>query len=507
MLLIQKTLFKYRLEILIAFVLVALYFILRLYNIMSLPIFTDEAIYVRWSQIAKQDASWRFISLTDGKQPMFVWIAMIMMRFIEDPLLASRLVSVSGGFFTMIGLFLLGNELFKNKWAGFISSFLYIIYPFALVYDRMALYDSLVGTFAVWSLYFEVLLVRRLRLDFALILSMVLGGGILTKTSGFFSIYLVPFLLLIFDWKKKDKHLKFLILAALITLSIALAYAYYSILRLSPFFYIINEKNALFVFPLSEWLKHPFLYFLSNLSGLWDWFITYMTWPVFLLVVLSFLISKKFLREKVLLLAWFIVPFFALVLFGKTIYPRFIFFMTLSLIPLAAFSIFEITEKLKNKFIAIIVVSSLLLLFIRSDWLIINDFKNAPIPVVDLDQYINGWPAGGGINEAIQFFDSEASSKKIFIGTEGTFGLMPFSIEIYLKNNPNITIFGFWPVGDKPPAEIIKASKAMDTYVIFYQPCPSCSHNGGAPVSWPLVLISQVKKGSSNYFSVYKVKP
>src|SRR6185436_7623182 len=144
---------KYVKEMSIGVGLFAAYLFLRLTQIMSLPLFTDEAIYTRWSQIAKQDASWRFISLTDGKQPMFVWWDMIFMRFAHDPLLAGRLVSVVCGLLTMVGLFLLGREIFKNKWVGILSAGLYVLYPFALVYDRMALYDSMVGMFTVWSLY------------------------------------------------------------------------------------------------------------------------------------------------------------------------------------------------------------------------------------------------------------------------------------------------------------------------------------------------------------------
>src|SRR5690242_15936605 len=110
------------------------YVALRLTNIMSLPLFTDEAIYTRWSQIARYDAAWRFISLTDGKQPMFVWWDMMFMRLTHDPLLAGRLVSVVCGLLTMLGLYLLGREIFKNKWVGFITAGLYLFYPFALVY-------------------------------------------------------------------------------------------------------------------------------------------------------------------------------------------------------------------------------------------------------------------------------------------------------------------------------------------------------------------------------------
>ena len=88
--------------ILIALILSIAYFATRLYNIEALPLFTDEAIYTRWSQIARFDANWRFISLTDGKQPSFVWFDMIVMKFVNDPLLAGRLVSVMAGILSLI---------------------------------------------------------------------------------------------------------------------------------------------------------------------------------------------------------------------------------------------------------------------------------------------------------------------------------------------------------------------------------------------------------------------
>ncbi|MBI2195608.1 MAG: glycosyltransferase family 39 protein [Candidatus Levybacteria bacterium] len=236
---------KYKVEIIAALLLVPSYLFLRLYNIMSLPLFTDEAIYVRWSQIARFDASWRFISLTDGKQPSFVWLTMTIMRFVDDPLLAGRLVSVIAGLATMIGLYLLGRELFKNKWIGLVSSFLYLIFPMALVYDRMALYDSLVGMFMVWSLYLTVLLVRTVRPDVALILGMVIGGGVLTKTSAFFSVPLLFATYLIFDWRQKANE-RLPKLVGLSLTAIIMAFAFYSILRLSPFYHIISDKPSVF---------------------------------------------------------------------------------------------------------------------------------------------------------------------------------------------------------------------------------------------------------------------
>src|SRR5258705_2936717 len=111
---------------------IGLFFVTRFYNILGIPIFTDEAIYARWSQIASNDAAWRFISLTDGKQPMYIWIAMILMKIIHEPLLAARSVSVISGFFSVIGLFFLTNEVFKNRKIALLASFLYVLYPFSL---------------------------------------------------------------------------------------------------------------------------------------------------------------------------------------------------------------------------------------------------------------------------------------------------------------------------------------------------------------------------------------
>jgi len=95
--------------------LVVLYAVTRLTNLTKLPIFTDEAIYIRWSQIGSRDANWRFISLVDGKQPLFTWIMMVFLRVIADPLLAGRLVSVLAGAMTTVGMWLTAQELFKSK--------------------------------------------------------------------------------------------------------------------------------------------------------------------------------------------------------------------------------------------------------------------------------------------------------------------------------------------------------------------------------------------------------
>lgn len=484
------------------------YLFLRLYNITSLPLFTDEAIYTRWAQIARFDAAWRFISLTDGKQPSFVWLDMIFMRFVNDPLLAGRLVSVAAGIGSVVGLFFLASEVFKNnlsrvesKRIGLFASFLYVVFPFALVYDRMVLYDSLVATGAIWALYFEILLVRRVRLDLALILGMIIGAGVLTKTSAFFFIYLLPFSLLLFNFSSKDRAEKVLKWVLLASISVILAYAFYMILRLSPFFHIINDKNEVFVYPIKEWLDHPFRFLLGNLRGQVDWFVRYFTVPGIILILVS-LFDKNYIREKLFLLVWFLAPFLALAFFGKVLYPRFIFFMMMPLLVLAAYGIEMITIRFRHYYVRGIVVLIFILLMLRSDFYILTNFAEAPIPALDLKQYINGWPAGGGTDEIISFLNEKSKSGKIYVASEGTFGSLPtYAVEIYLGDNRKVEKRGIYPIPPDIPEDLLLMAKKMPVYFIFNQ-------SQTPPISWPLRFIAKYQKGIANsYMSLYEVLP
>lgn len=500
---------KRKVELIFITLLVVLYGFSRLVALTNIPIFTDEAIYLRWAQIARDDANWRFISLTDGKQPLFVWLTMLAMKIISDPMIAGRMVSVLSGFLTAIGLFFLSREIFTKKWIGIIAAGLYVIYPFALIYDRLALYDSLVGTFAVWSLYGTVRLVRYLNLDVALLLGLVTGSALLNKTSGFFTLYLLPFALLIFDWKKKnlrERVVRFILLGGVVTL---VSYGMYSILRLSPFFYIIEEKNAVFVYPFKDWIQHPFVYFWQNLRALFDWLVIYMGLPFILLAGGSLFLKKIFIKEKILLILWFGLPFIALALFGKTLYPRYIFFMTLSLLPLIAYSIYILYERLKEKLFLRLCFLILAIFYpLVSSIFILTDFKNAPIPLADKSQYLTGWPSGVGIPETINFFQEKAKKGEIFIGTEGTFGLLPFAYELYFVNNKNITIKGYWPIGPDIYPELAKISLVKPTYIVFYQDCIPCEATGVAPRTWPIKKIMQIAKAEKDtYVTVYQVIP
>jgi len=498
---------KYYLFICLAGILL-LYFFTRLYHILMVPIFTDEAIYIRWSQIAANDASWRFISLTDGKQPMYVWIAIFFIKAIHDPLLAGRLVSVFAGFLSTIGIFFVGREIFKNTKIGLLSSLLYALYPFAIVYDKLAIYDSLVATCMIWILYFSILLVRHVRLDLGMILGMAIGGGMLTKSNADFGFILLPFSLLLFPFKKKFYKKRFYMFIIYALVAVVIANAMYAILRLSPYYYIIGQKNLTFIYSFHDWIREPFAFLIGNLKGLDGWFVEYMTIPFLILVISSFFVDKKFLKEKLLLLIWFVVPFIALAFFGKIIYPRYLLNMTMSLIPLGAYALFALQQVVKKLGLKILLFFVFMSMFLVNDYLLLTNFANSFIPDADKGQLITGWPSGVGVSQTVSYLEQQAQQGKIYVGTEGTYGLMPYALQIYLVNNPNVTIEGFWPIDNTPPKELTDAAKKMPTYVVFYQSCPPCQNTGIAPLQWPVTQIFQIKRIDPNsYYTLYKVNP
>jgi 4-amino-4-deoxy-L-arabinose transferase-like glycosyltransferase len=475
------------------------YFVIRITNLTALPIFTDEAIYIRWSQIGAQDAAWRFISLTDGKQPLYTWFAMAAVRIFHDPLFAGRFVSIMSGFMGMLGMYMLGYELFRKKSVGILASFLYLVSPFTLMYDRLALYDSLVAAFSIWNFYLAILLVRTIRLDVALIFGLTLGVGMLNKTSAFLSLYLVPVTLLLFDWKKTTRNGRLVCWVGLVILAAVLSQIVYSILRLSPFFYIIAQKNALFVYPLKEWLKHPFDSLYWNLHGLFDWLIHYLTLPIFVACLAPFILNSKKTLEKILLISWWIIPFTGLALFGRVLYPRFILFMAMPLLVMSAYTIDWIIQSIRNRIwrLGLIVLICVQCVYISQG--VVFDIVHSKIPKSEMGQYINDWPSGWGTNQIVLYLNRESQKEHLAVYTEGTFGLFPFALEIYLNKNTNIEIHGVWPPSRTIPDDIALSASKKSTYYI--------TNLTQTKPDWPLELIDSFQKGNNpnSFMRLYKI--
>lgn len=483
-------------EVLLVIGIAIVTFVTRVVNLLNIPIFTDEAIYIRWAQIGLADPAQRYIALTDGKQPLLTWFMYPMFKLFHDPLFAGRFVSVLSGVAAVVGIYFVARNLFGKK-AAVASSILYIIAPFNLLYDRLALMDSLLATIGIWSLYLEILLVKKIRLDVALLLGMTVGLGLLTKSSALFYILLLPFSLVLFDFKAKKKIRRLLKWVGLSLISTFIAEVMYNSLRLSPWFYLIKQKNYSFIYTVPEFFHAPFSVFLPNLHGLLQFLIPYMTVPVdvVLIVIFIFAIIKKDNRLA-LLYFWFLVPFLALAAFGKVLFPRFLLFMTMSLLVIVGYTLTAFGSFSSKKMKAFLIVIPIIVIFpLYQSFLLLTNPVNAAIPVTDRNQLFNNWPSGYGVNEVITYLKDKSSYGKIVLGTEGTFGLFPAVFQIYLGNDKNIDIHGYWPVGNIPSV-LLESAKKYPTYLVFKE-------TQQVPSNWPLKLIGKYRRGNSDTFLLF----
>lgn len=445
-----------------------LYFFTRLVNLKIIPIFTDEAIYSYWAQVALHDPVNRFISLEDGKQPLFIWLAAVFQKFISDPLVAARLVSASAGFLSTVAIYLLAKNIFDAKIAR-IASVLYIILPFTLLYDRLALFDSLLTMLGVWAVLFGIKLAREPRLDWAMLTGIAIGMAMITKSSGVLFLYLLPASLLLADFKKSKvaKIAKWLPFAFIV---LVISQIIYNSLRLSPLFYIIARKNQEFIRPPSEVIATPFLYAVSNVSALVSWTVTYMGIPLAIIATVAAFWGLLQKNKKVAYLTILILaPFAAEVLFNKVLYPRFILFYFPYVILLVAFGTAALVQRFQKfkSYLVILILVALLVPTVNSFFLLTSPTR-AKIASSDTGQYLNDWPAGYGVDEIVTFLKNQPKDRQIYVGTEGTFGLLPRALQIYFFGQENIHLIGFWPVNRNDlPAQILDLAKNNPTYFVF----------------------------------------
>jgi hypothetical protein len=477
----------------------ALFIITRLAGILKIPIFTDEAIYLRWSQIASWDASQRFIPLIDGKQPLYMWVTMVVMRIINEPLLAGRLVSVFSGFGALVGIFMLTKELF-NKKTAFLAAFLYVVFPLFVLYDKMALVDAMLTMFGVWSLWLAVKMAKERKLVYALLLGGTLGFAYLTKSPAVFFVILSFLSGLFIDFKKKQEVSQVVKFIALFVVAFIIAQGFYNILRLSPMMHMVARKNSTFVRSFSEVLKDPFFNFWGNLKGVGKWIINYVSIPLIVLSILGIGIkTKNKWREKLFLSFWFFGPLLAYSLFGKVLYPRYILFFTPALMIFTAHTIIQLKKHFASK---IFYIGVLLVLIpnLYTSFKLITDPIDAPIPKADKGQFFNSYFAGDGVEEVVEFFKKKTKEEEVVLYTEGTFGLLPYAVELYFNTNPNIKIIGVWPLSDVP-SDKVRYVEEKANYLIT-------NETQDVPKHWPIERIFEVQKGkSTDKLRLFKIVP
>ncbi|MBI3619808.1 glycosyltransferase family 39 protein, partial [Candidatus Roizmanbacteria bacterium] len=475
------------------------YLVTRLVNLSRFPVFGDEGIYIHWAKTAWHDASWRFVSLTDGKQPLQTWGTIPLLKlFPNNALLAGRLFSVGTGLAALLGMFVLVYYLFGKK-PALKAAFLFVVTPYFLFYDRMALVDSGVNAAFIWILFFSLLLVKTLRLDVALVFGLTAGFSLLAKSSVRVFVMLslfAPITIFHHPWKPYLK--KTLSYFFLFGVTLVIALALYNIQRLSPFLHFVEEKNKTFIMTFAEFAKTPFAYAKGNFSII----------PYYILVeggvLLIFFgiaglykLLKRDWRLGMYFLIWLTAPYLAITFFSKVLYPRYLIFFASLLLVLS----FYFQTGIKNKTLSLIVYISMIVTVLYFDYAVIFDFKNTPLPAIDRGQYIEGTTAGWGVKDIIDFARKKSAEKSVILVAEGDFGVVGDQLEVFVRQSDKILIRGVWPLEKKDLIANQKELRSHYVYLVF-------SHRQEFPSDWPMKLVASFPKpGQQKAINLYELMP
>jgi len=442
----------------------SLYFFTRLIHLTSLPVFADEAIYIRWSQIIKNVETLRFIPLTDGKQPLFMWLTVPFLSYIKDPLVAGRIIAVLSGFSNIVFLFLTTSILLSlkkhysspieliiksvkaNFYPALLSSTIYTLLPFTLFFDRLATPDNLLSAFSLIAIFLTILQSKFYRLDISIILAVSLGLAWITKSPALYFITLstVYLFLNLFFIPKTHKLIK--IIHVLIVPIISLAI--YNLLRLGPQFHMIAIRNKDYVWPLTEILKHPLDPLKPHLLASLKVYSYFLSIPFLLLFPIAIILGikrkhfQKLNLSTIYIFLTFLAPLLATTSMAKVFTGRYILFTVapLILILLILLSNSFKTLKLPRLFIPIIFILVFTPNIIRANKIIFSPF-NLNLPDTE-SGYINSWTAGWGLKDISDYLIDRSKYANVIVGTEGTFGTLPDGLQIYTDGVPRLTIIG-----------------------------------------------------------------
>ncbi|MDO8488371.1 MAG: glycosyltransferase family 39 protein [bacterium] len=476
--------------------------VLRFVNLNSLPVFVDESIYVRWSQVMQAESSLRFLPLSDGKQPLYMWTLMPLLRFFSDPLIAGRVLSAVTGLGTILGVGIAAYLLFKSTRAGVVSAAIYATVPYAVFFDRMALADGMLTMWLVWTFVFVYLAIRHLRFDAAMLAGFCLGFAWLTKSPAIFGFGLVPAMLLLAEPKKIWRA------AVILVPTLVIAFGMYNILRLGPEFHMIAIRNKDYIYPIAEILTHPRDPLLPHLRDVVQFYV-YLATPIGLLLAVWGIFSGQWehWRNRAVLAFWWLAPVIVQSAIAKTLTARYLLFTLPFMVILATHAIEHIGEKTKKRRLAWAMAGLFVLFGLGEAIVLIANPAAVPLPRIERAGYLEQWTAGTGLKEASQYIREAAQTGPVIVGSEGFFGT-PFSaLQMYLNDVPQVRVIGVGVWIDKVSPDLIKATVENQVFLVVN----SSRFHIAKPEKEKLTLIASYPKavspsGEVEYLLLFKLE-
>jgi hypothetical protein len=404
-----------------------LYGLTRIGSLEALPMFLDEAVHIQWAERLYGEG--RILRPVASGRLLAVAAYGLALPF-DDRLFAARLIAALCGGLTLAFILALSRRLFGTR-AAFLAGLLYVMSPFALVYDRLALSDGFLSAWVMGLMLAACEIGRRPEsIRWRLAAAVLLALAIVSKVSALFFVVTLPLGAFLRGTNRR---------LALRGAAQALGFG---LLLASPMLWFFassgGEISAQHIVEPGAMVLEVIGTTMRDMRG---WLECYFTWPALLAAGISLALLRD--RSGFWLATSAVLPFVLFALFSQPWSARYVLPVLPPFLVLVGGGIERVSGHARSGapyfglLLTLLVSATSLPLAVDVVW----DPARAGFPPDDRLQLVTGWPSGYGVRELSERLRQEARFRPVTVYVDpGGPRTVPTSLAVLLQREPNISI-------------------------------------------------------------------
>lgn len=402
------------------------YFLILSFNLTALPLYLDEGLYIFWAYLFSVDPSYAYISMQDGKTPLFIWLAAWLNPLFNNFLLTGRFISVIGSTVSLVCSLIIGSKILGKKSAYFIL-ILFTLTPFNILISRLAFVDSLLIAFGSLNILFLFLskesAVRfsiHKTIIYAILSGIFLGLAFLTKTTA--KIFLYAELIILIYWGLELlKHSKFKAVLLLTISFVISVFIYFEIMGYLKFgalkhWEMIANKEAILIFSPPDLFKKFFIEkdfstHLKNIPITLEYLLYYFG-PILLFFITGVILILK-QRKYIWILLLFLTLIAGVFLSAKIPASRYLAIIIPEVVMISSIGLYWMWQK-KSKALKTVSVILLVISAFLSQQLILNPL-NAYYSSDDRANFIDYNLNALGLRESVNYLEPKRNTSAVAV--------------------------------------------------------------------------------------------
>lgn len=412
---------------------------LRNINLMVLPLYLDEGNYIFWAKLVRDSLGYAYISLQDGKTPLFIWAIAYFKPFLGNYLFTARFISALAGVVSALSWASIFNQLNGKK--SFFWFFILVAFcPYLILTERMGFADSLLVAFSSISLAIWFWAKNKLSntnniwhiIVASLISGFFLSLAYMTKTTA--RLFLVAQAIVSFCWtieylvQKKWIKAMIILLGVLLTLGVYKEMVGYLRVGAYRFWNMISTKEQLLTFSPNQIIHHPDTsLYKVHLPQVADYFKSYFGWVIILTVVG---VTTNFIkhRQNIWLSIYLGVIFVGVFLSGKVTTSRYFYPISYPLIAISSLGAYWLYSS--RQFFLKALVILICVITIKSGLNFIFFPLQGAYASDDQGYLLSSDISAFGAAESINYIKSQ-SEQNVVVGVSGIWGVAEGTVLVF----------------------------------------------------------------------------